>query len=250
MENGVILIADTSDDFIDVLSLELRHDYRILVSRDGNQAYRLLQEHHPDVLVLDLILPGMDGLTLLHKIRQEGICPMVLAGTRFLSDYVTDSVSALGVDYLMIKPCDIGAAVSRIRDLMRSRNSQDPAPTADPRISISNLLLQMGFSTKRRGYGILREAILIFSRDTSQSITKELYPAVVAQCGGTTIYQVEHSIRAAIKDAWQHRDNRLWQLYFPPDDTGVIPCPTNTAFISRFAVPLSLDGNAHQNSFL
>lgn len=240
MEETRILIADESEEFIDALSQYLAHDYHLLTTCDGNTALAYLREFRPDALVLDLILPGLDGLSLLSTAAQEGLHPLVLASTRFLSDYISQCVSTLDVSYLMMKPCEIGAVASRVRDMLYRRPAAAASAAPDPRLTISSTLLQLGFSTKRRGYGVLREAILVFARDPGQSITKELYPALIAQCTGTTIHQVEHSIRSAIHDAWEKRDDKVWQQFFPVDESGIVPCPTNAAFISRMADPLSL----------
>lgn len=241
MEGAEILIADASEEFIDALSAQLPQSFQVRGTCDGRAALQLLRQYHPDVLVLDLILPGLDGITLLQTAAQEGILPKVLASTRFLSDYVANCVSALGVGYLMVKPCEIGAVASRIRDMVDTLDQNENAPESDPRINVSHVLLQLGFSTKLRGYGSLRESILVFAQDTSQSITKELYPAVAAQCAGASTAQVEHAIRSAIKAAWSRRDPQIWQRYFPTDETGISHCPTNGEFISRIADPLSLE---------
>lgn len=248
MEEAKILIADASEEFIDALLSKLRKDFLVRTACNGQSALELLRAFRPDVLVTDLILPGLDGISLIQTAAQEGIRPAVLASTRFLSDYVTDRVSALGVSYLMVKPCAVDAVVSRIRDMASRMNQAAPPQAPDPRVTVSNVLLQLGFPTKRRGYGSLREAILLFAKDPSQSITKELYPAVVAQSSGTTVYQVEHAIRSIIRAAWERRDDRIWQLYFPPDENGTVPCPTNAAFISRIADPLSVHSRSEKPS--
>ena len=95
--------------------------------------------------------------------------------------------------------------------------------------------------TKLRGYSCVREGILLTIQNPDQRITKELYPAVAAICGGNAL-RVERAIRSAIESAWMNRDDRVWRMYFPPDATGQIPRPTNSEFISRLADQFALAG--------
>lgn len=233
MDKPTILIADSDETFRTSLADALRPAYRIRTAGEGVQAYQLLHKSLPDILVLDLMLPGMDGITLLQNAAQTGLRPMVLATTRFLSDYTLDAADRLGISYVMVKPCDVGAVASRIKDL--SHRMSTPVFThPEPRTLVSNTLLRLGVSTKLRGYGYLREAVLLMGKDPLQSITKELYPAVAAICCATAA-QVERSVRSAVASAWDRCDRQIWQLYFPADDRGNIPRPTNATFISRLA---------------
>ena len=239
MEKRKILIADTAEDFCGALEDALCGIYHIRTVADGPQALLQLRSFLPDILVLDLMLPGLDGITLLQKAAETGICPMVLATTRYISDYMLDAAGQLGVGYIMVKPCDISAVISRIADLsQRLKPSAFAAP--DPRTRISNTLLRLGVSTKLRGYGYLRECILLMAQDPRQSVTKELYPAAAIRLGATAV-QIERSIRSAVNTAWSRQDRNIWQLYFPADQTGLIPRPTNARFISRLADMLILN---------
>lgn len=234
-----LLIADGNEDFRLALAEALRGAYYVRSCRDGKEALELLHSFSPDVFVLDLMLPELDGISLLQTAVTSGIRPMVLATTRFLNDYVLDSVDLLGVGYLMVKPCDVRATVARIHDLSQKLR-QPLVSQPDPRTHVSNLLLSLGIPTKLRGYTYLREAVLLMAKDPKQSITKELYPAVAALCGCESTH-VERSIRSAIATAWKHRDDRIWQLYFQPGAGGSLPRPTNAAFISRLADSLQLN---------
>lgn len=239
MEKRKILIADTAEDFCGALKDVLCGTYHVCISADGIQALQQMRTFLPDILVLDLMLPGLDGITLLQKAAQTGICPVVLATTRYVSDYMLDAAQQLGIGYIMVKPCDISAVISRIADLsQRLKPSAFAAP--DPRTVVSNTLLRLGISTKLRGYGYLRECILLMALDPRQSVTKELYPAAAARLGATAV-QLERSIRSAVNTAWSRQDRQVWQLYFPADHTGMIPRPTNARFISRLADMLILN---------
>lgn len=238
MDVRKLLIADGSEEFRSALADVLRSTYHVRTSGDGQEALSLLRSFHPDILVLDLMIPGLDGISLLHTAAADQCRPVVLATTRFLTEYISESIDRLGISYVLVKPCDIRATVSRINDLsQRLHPPQISHP--DPRTQVSNLLITLGISTKLRGYAYLRESILIFSRDPDQSVTKILYPAVGSLCGSNR-EQVERSIRSAIEKAWLNRDDRVWQLYFPPGSDGVTPRPSNAVFISRLAESLTL----------
>ena len=233
-----LLIADDNEDFRQALADALQGAYYIRTCCTGREALTLLHSYRPDVLVLNLILPEMDGISLLENAARSGIRPMVLATTRLYTDYILESVTHLGVEYLMRRPCDISSTVARIHDLSRRLNPP-PVTAPDPMSLVSNLLLSLNIPPRLNGYAQVREAILIKSRHPNYAITKELYPAVANACGCDTD-SVERCIRTAIHSAWKQRDDRIWQLYFQPGPDGIIPRPTNGTFISRLADSLQL----------
>ena len=238
METRKLLIADSNEDFRFALAELLRGTYHVRTCGNGPEALALLHSFHPDLLVLDLMLPGMDGISLLHAAAADLIQPVVLATAKFMTEYMTESVDKLGISYVLIKPCDLRSTVDRINDLTQ-RIHPSGISRPDPRTHVSNLLLSLGIPTKLRGYAYLREAVLLMARNPDQMITKELYPAVGNLCGSNR-EQVERSIRSAIEKAWMNRDDRIWQMYFPPGTDGMIPKPSNAAFISRLADTLRL----------
>lgn len=229
-----LLIADCNEDYRTALAAALSCQYHVLCCRSGTEALTLLYQEHPDIFVLDLMLPELDGLTLLERISADGICPMVLAATPIFSDYVFSCAQRLGIEYLVRKPCAIEAIASRVQDL--SCRLKTPEPRTDPSVSVRSLLLSLGISTKHNGFAYLREAILLMSKDPSQSITKVLYPEVAHICSCQK-ENVERSIRTALDSAWARRDHAKWQKYFP----GAEQRPSNAVFISRLAEALLLE---------
>lgn len=229
-----LLIADCNEDYRTALAAALDSQYHVLCSRSGTEALALLHQEHPDILVLDLMLPELDGLTLLERISAKGICPMVLAATPIFSDYVFSCAQRLGIEYLVRKPCSIEAIASRVQDL--SRRLKAPEPKTDPANYVSNLLLSLDISTKHNGYAYLREGILLMAKDPAQSVTKMLYPEIAHICGCQK-ENVERSIRTALDRAWDKRDALTWQKYFPNAEHR----PSNAVFISRLAEALLLE---------
>lgn len=238
MDIPKLLIADGSKDYCDALSDALCGTYRICTCQEGYQTLELWRSFQPDVVVLDLMLPGLDGITLLQTAAESQLKAVVLASSAFVSVYIAAALDKLGVGYLVRKPCDVEAITARLEDLSAELVQEAPE-LPDPRSTVSSTLSALGFSTKLRGYYCLREAILLMSQDSGQSLTKELYPAVAAVCGGSAI-QVERAIRSAIQAAWDNRDEAAWKHYFHPDSFGIIPRPTNGSFITNLADTLAL----------
>jgi len=229
-----LLIADCSEDYRTALSNMLKGQYHVLCCRTGTEALELLHRERPDMFVLDLMLPELDGLTLLERACADGLHPMVLAVTPILTSYVYSCTQRLGIEYLIRKPCDIDAIASRIKDLTQRLTS--PQGKTDPVSYVTELLLALGFSTKHNGFGYLREAVLLMARDPSQSVTKILYPAV-AHTFGCQKENVERSIRTALDSAWERGNPLLWNRYFPD----ALQRPSNAVFISRIAEALLLE---------
>ena len=228
-----LLIADCSEDYRTALANALTGQYHVLCCRTGTEALELLRREKPDIFVLDLMLPELDGLTLLERACSEGIRPMVLAATPILTGYVYSCAQRLGIEYLIRKPCEIDAIASRVKDL--SQRLATLQPKSDPAVSVTDLLLSLSFSTKHNGFAYLREAILLIAKNPSQSVTKVLYPAV-AHIFGCQKENVERSIRTALDSAWERGDRQLWNRYFPD----AAYRPSNAVFISRIAEALLL----------
>ena len=228
-----LLIADCSEDYRHALSVALNGHYQVLCCRSGTEALTVLQKEHPEILVLDLMLPELDGLTLLERSTANGICPMVLASTPIYSEYVLNCAQRLGIEYLVRKPYSIEAIVARIQDLSHGLKSRESE--IEPVAYVTKLLLDLNISTKHNGFAYLREAVLLMAKDPTQSVTKVLYPEVARLCGCHK-ENVERSIRTALDKAWEKRNNELWQRYFPHAQHR----PSNAVFISRLAEALLL----------
>ena len=228
-----VLIADGTEELCIALAEHLQSRFQVITCREGNEALELIFSYRPDVLVLDLMLPGLDGISLLREAEAAGQLPIVLAITRFVNDYVIETLTQMGVGYIMRKPCDTMAAVERVTDL--SSRTWGERPSGYHRNSdAASMLRELGIPEKRKGYRYLLEAVTLMAEDPMQAVTKELYPAVGKRCG-VNKEQVERSIRGAIQTAWEKMDKSKWERYFPGDSTGKIQRPTNGEFISCLA---------------
>lgn len=228
MEKRKLLIADQSEEFCMALAGVLQKEYHIRLCKEGQETMKLLESFLPDILVLDMMLPGLDGISLLQRAAQRGINPMVLATTVYTNDYIEESLGLLGVGYFVVKPCDINGTADRIRDLSRRLNRPDP------KVRIVKILNDMGFRSKYQGRICLCEAIALMCKDRRQAITKEIYPAV-GRCLGISGKQVERSIRSAAEIAWVARDEQIWKKYLPAGEALREKKPTNGELICALA---------------
>lgn len=233
MEKRKLLLAEGNEELALALEDGLRGLYTLRTCRDGQTALQLMHAFKPDILVLDLMLPGLDGISLLQNITDAHLEPMVLTTSRYYNEYMLDAMSRYGVGYVIVKPCDVRATIARIGDLT-SRISQPKPTRPDPNNYVSNLLLQFRARAKLKGFRYLREAIVLMAEDPEQAITKELYTKV-ASLFNTGYKQVERCIRTAIEEAWEVRDEHLWRMYFSPGPDGILERPSNAEFICRLA---------------
>jgi len=229
-----ILVADNSEEFREAICAFLERDFVVTACDNGSTALELLQAAPPDGLVLDLMLPGTDGISLLRRLRQaypeDRPWPVILALTRFVSPYVYAASEELDIRYMMLKPCSAETVADHMVSLCKKPEVPEE-PLDNPRITVSNLLRTVGIPAKRAGYGFLREAILLKMQDPRQSMMKEIYPAV-GKSGNATVNQVERNIRSAIEAAWLNHESPLWQELFPEYR---LTRPTNAEFIARLA---------------
>ncbi len=231
-----LLVADSSDSFADALCDQLSDLFEIKRCDDGRDVLKLLHDFQPDLLLLDLMLPGCDGLTVLESVCALEERPVVLVVSRVFSYYVQNSMDLLGISYAMQKPCDADAVCSRIKDLARYPKRQ-LLPAVEAEETVRGMLHAMGFASKHIGYRCLVEAICLIAKNPHQLYTKELYPAV-GKTIGCSWRQVERDIRTAIESAWETGDAVVWQEFFP-HRAGKSTKPTNSALISTLGLLLN-----------
>lgn len=225
-----LLIADAGGDLSQVLLKQLKNRFEIFRSIDGIQTLEMVRSLKPDILLLDLHLPQMDGVEVLRTIRTGGINIPVLVTGFLQSDEVCAELSRLRVSALFRKPCAAGVLASRILDVaeelvvgkMQERTPENLA---------HHLLLNLGFRMGFARYECVYLALLLKFQGECGGITKCLYPKVAKLCGGNT-QQVEKAVRDAIKDAVKQGNPIVWQMYFPQAS---FSCPTNDVFLARMA---------------
>lgn len=224
-----LLIADNSDAFTDALCEQLDGEFEIYCCNDGREVISLLHNISPDLLLLDMMLPGCDGISILESVFAMEERPVVLAVSRIFGFYVRESLERLGVSYAMQKPCDVNIICNRLRDLANYPKSK-LVPEAEEEETVRSMLWALGIAGNRLGYHGLVEAIRLIARNPKQQYTKELYPAV-GLIVGCTWNQVERDIRKTIEEAWKVRDPVVWDEFFP-QHRGMNTKPSNSLFIA------------------
>ena len=247
-----ILIADSNEDFR-VMLTEIISDEEdmtvVSVASNGHETLEMLREHKPDVLLMDLVLPKLDGFGVLQQIGDTGANPAVVVTSAFVTDSVMAKCSELGATLFVSKPCDGDAILSRLRlaDDMRAKAHQ-PRESIDNRTEpsleavVTEVIHEIGVPAHIKGYQYLREAIILAVNDMDviNAVTKILYPAV-AKKFGTTPSRVERAIRHAIEVAWDRGDLETLQKYFGYTVSNIQGKPTNSEFVAMIADRLTLD---------
>ena len=242
------MIADNTEEFCSslVTALQRSEGFRVVgTANDGEQAVRMILEKQPRILVLDLMLSKKDGLSVLKAISTMDRKPAVLATSGFITDYVASAAANLGVQYLMLKPCDMTALTERLEELRGGQNARTVSPAQDGKPSIeamvTSIIHEIGVPAHIKGYQYLREAIIIAVNDMDviNAITKVLYPQV-AKAFQTTPSRVERAIRHAIEVAWDRGDLDTLQRFFGYTVSNTKGKPTNSEFIALIADKLQL----------
>ncbi len=241
MDFPKLLIADEADEYRQALEETLGKQYIVRTCRSGSQALELLRSFRPDILVTDLMLPELDGLTLLQMAAEIGIRPKILVTAYHFSPYMQAMLERLQVDYTMRKPCSLQAVACRLADFAAELTVR-PLSSYDPEDLIANVLLRLGMRANLDGFRYLLTAVPLYSHDRNQAITKELYTAV-AEAHSKESRQVERSIRSAIHRTWNLHNGPVWAEYFIPGPDGTVPRPSNGEFIGRLALLLIEQAN-------
>ena len=247
-------IVDDNDELRNAMNQYLQTQKDITIvgeAANGQDALKMIQEKQPDVVLLDMIMPTLDGFGVLAQLQRTPMekRPRVIAVTALGRDDFIRRAVDLGVMYYMIKPVELPVLVDRIREVA----AHQPAAPLEPLYAagqnlddrISNLFLAMGIPAHIKGYQYLREAIklVIEKPEMIGGITKELYPAI-ARRFSTTSSKVERAIRHAIEVAWSRgRVDTLNKAFgcevAKPEDK-----PTNGEFIALIADKLSMEYTA------
>lgn len=239
-----VMIVDDNRDFCEILKefFEGLEDCVVSgVAHNGLQAMEQLAEDFPDVMILDLIMPHLDGIGVLERlsVNYEGEKPKVIILTAFGQEAMTKRAVELGANYYILKPFDLDILANRVRQLASNQSAsvQNTMPrTRNLDVEVTNLMHQMGVPAHVRGYQYIRDAILMVVEEMSLlgAVTKELYPAI-AEKYDTTPSRVERAIRHAIELAWDRGNVELMNKFFGYTIDMDRGKPTNSEFIAMVA---------------
>ena len=245
MENrGKVILADGSEEFRMLLtkSIEESGEFEVVgATGDGAEAWELVQQTHPALLLTDLVLPGLDGFGLIRRCEALEDAPRVLVVSAFCTEHAAAEAAELDVRAFLAKPI---SEVSLLEHMRRAlRQEEPPAEEASPALErqVTAIIHEIGVPAHIKGYQYLREAILITvaDMDVINAVTKVLYPEV-ARRFDTTASRVERAIRHAIEVAWDRGDLETLQKYFGYTVNSAKGKPTNSEFIAMIADRLSL----------
>ena len=229
-----ILLADSSEEFRLLLrhTLEDTGEFQIVGDTgDGEAAWELIQQTQPDIVVMDVILPGLDGVSLLQRMPKN-VKTIVLSA--FCSQNMVQEVMRLGAWYFIPKPAHMDSLLERIREAAVPENGALALPTLEA--DVTAIIHEVGVPAHIKGYQYVREAIIIAVQDMDviNAVTKVLYPEV-AKRFHTTPSRVERAIRHAIEVAWDRGDLETLQGYFGYTVNSAKGKPTNSEFIAMIA---------------
>ena len=223
-----LMIADSSEPYTDALWDIFHKEFDLLICTDGETALEQMQSFQPDVLIINLMLPFKDGLTVLQESAHRP--RVILAISPFVNNYIERVTLELGVQFIMITP-SIAALRVRLMDLIATTI----APKEDLSAQTAVLLHSLSFTPHLDGYQQLCVGIPIYVKNPNMRLSKELYPRIAEEFHLPDARTVEHSIRKAISSAWTRMNPTIWGRFFTPDQSGHIPCPTIKEFVARIA---------------
>jgi len=259
-----VAIADDNEKMVQLLEDIVRSDEELNVvgtAKDGLEACDMIRSKQPDVVLLDIVMPKLDGLTVLEKINNDQSLkkhPAFIMISAIGQEKITEDAFNKGADYYIMKPFDNDLVINRIK-LVRDRNTKSsneprmanayeksPKPAEhDLETDVTNIIHEIGVPAHIKGYQYLREAIMMSVNDIEMlnSITKILYPTIAKQFQ-TTPSRVERAIRHAIEVAWSRgKMDTIDELFGYTINNGKGK-PTNSEFIALIADKIRLEYRA------
>lgn len=217
-------------------------DYEVVgLADNGSSALRLVEKTSPDFLLLDIVMPELDGFGVLASLKSKK--PVVVMMSQLASDGFVQKAFKYGASYFLAKPFDYDTLKATLDELVAEpQKSQKTVHNKSLDEKISNLFISVGIPAHIKGYQFLREAIkmTIDSPDIISSITKKLYPTI-AERFNTSPSKVERAIRHAIEVAWnrgkiENINNIFGIKIYSPNEK-----PTNGEFIALIADKMLLE---------
>lgn len=263
-----IVVADSNKNAAEELRQYLQEKEEIeevIVVPDGMAAYTAILHTKPDVVLLDIVLAGIDGLGVLEKVNGTMLLeemPSFIFVTSISTENLIECACKLGADYFILKPYNIENIYNRILQIaMRngkveekflcSAKSHGDSPVEDERMSqiesdITEIIREIGIPAHIKGYQYVRDGIIMTIQDIKMLnyITKLLYPTI-AKKYKTTSSSVERAIRHAIEVAWNKGKIDVLEDMFGYTISAGRGKPTNSEFIALIADKLRLEYRIH-----
>ena len=250
MENIKVLMIDDNYELVNMVKEYFSSNENIdvtLCAHNGIDGMKHIEERQEeyDVIILDLIMPRKDGVSVLEDMRKLNINKKVVVLTSYNTHDMIKKVSELGIDYFILKPFELSELEKRILEAVDSKkinNKSIDVYKNNLQISITKILHELGVPSHIKGYQYIREGISIVyeNPEVIGGITKELYPDIASKFE-TTVSRVERAIRHAIEVSWNRGNWDLMEEIFGHSVDIDKAKPTNSEFIVTVADKLRLE---------
>ncbi len=262
MSNTKVVIADDNERMVDLLEEILRDDMELEVvgvADNGIDAVKVIKENKPDVVLLDLIMPKLDGLGVMERIKKDKTIaksPSFIVITAIGKESIAEQAFTLGASYYILKPFDNDTILTRVKQVnnvahnklvdnsyqVTAFENREDYIKRHLETDVTNIIHEIGVPAHIKGYQYLRDAIMMCVNDPDMlnSITKVLYPAI-AKRHKTTPSRVERAIRHAIEVAWSRgKMDTIDELFGYTVNNGKGK-PTNSEFVALIADKIRLE---------
>ncbi|MCI8320773.1 MAG: sporulation transcription factor Spo0A [Lachnospiraceae bacterium] len=254
-----VAIADDNERILDLLGDVIGSDKDLnLVGKanNGEDAYELIRNKQPDVVLLDLIMPKMDGLSVMEQINHDKEIrkhPNFIVITAIGQERITEDAFKKGANYYILKPFNNEMVLNRVksaRQLLKNemggakveRQQTEQSPSVNLEARVTDMIHEIGIPAHIKGYHYLRDAIImaVEDMDVLNAITKILYPTI-AKNHKTTASRVERAIRHAIEVAWSRGKLDTLDDLFGYTVSNGKGKPTNSEFVALIADTIRLE---------
>jgi two-component system response regulator (stage 0 sporulation protein A) len=263
MDTIKVMVVDDNKRIVMILkeALERENDMEVVgTASDGEEALQKITALKPDVVLLDLIMPKIDGLGVLERIKKAApmMAPEFVVVSAVSQEQVTENAFSLGAAYYILKPFDTRVVISRVRALGQYGSStrqgelpkvvntvfenRNKKPEDHLEADVTDMIHEIGVPAHIKGYQYLRDAIVLSVNDSEMlgSITKVLYPTI-AKRYKTTSSRVERAIRHAIEVAWSRGKVETIEELFGYTVNSGKGKPTNSEFIALISDKIRLE---------
>ena len=255
MENIKLVVIDDNKDFCALMkdySQFVKNVEVVGVAYDGYTGLDIIQQKEPDVVLLDNVMPNLDGLGVL--MRMDKACknkkPKIIVITASPTNDLMVNATKLGADYTMSRKMDLKEIFERVVMIANTpvEDKNDGKDKPDMERAVTEIIHEIGVPAHIKGYSYIREAILLVLEDEDiiNSITKQLYPSV-AKIYRTSPSRVERAIRHAIEVAWDRGDTETINSIFGFTINQAKGKPTNSEFIAMISDKLRLENRKKAN---
>ena len=206
----VFLLQGTKEQNEELAKLfSTTEDFSVIgFATDGITALPMIEERKPKILIMDLVLVGYDGLSVISKIRQMKLSVKIIVTSALMSEEVVAKVMSSGADYFMAKPINFSVLIERLNGLdekteIKVKEPHENFHEMSVEEKISRIFINVGIPPHIKGYSFLREGVLMAINEPEiiNNITKKLYPSI-GEKYQTTASKVERAMRHAIEVAW------------------------------------------------